>query len=41
MASSKIKELKKAIKNSTYNWEAAIASAAERIIEYPESLLWR
>lgn len=36
----KIKNLKKAIKNGTYNWTAAIEHTVERIMEYPESLIW-
>ena len=36
----KIENLKKAIENGTYDWAAAIEHTAERIIEYPESLLW-
>ena len=39
--SEKVKAIKKAIKNKTYDWEAAIKDAAEKILEYPESLLWR
>ena len=38
--SEKIENLKKAIENRTYNWAAAIEHTSERIIEYPESLLW-
>lgn len=37
----KIKTIKEAIKNGTYNWQAAIEGAADRIIQYPESLIWR
>ena len=37
----KIREIKRRIKNGSYNWEAAIESAAEKIIEYPQALLWR
>lgn len=36
----KIKNLKKAIKNGTYDWTTVIEHTAERIIEYPESLIW-
>lgn len=39
--SDKIKKIKLEIKNKTYNWKAAIENTAERIIEYPQSLLWR
>ncbi len=35
-----VETIKEAIKNGTYDWEAAITHAAERIAEYPESLLW-
>ena len=38
---NKVKEIKKAIKNKTYNWEKAIEHTAERICDNPESLLWR
>ena len=37
----KVKEIKKAIKEGKYNWDLAIKHTADRIIEYPESLLWR
>lgn len=37
----KLKAIKKAIKNGTYNWEEAIKGAASRIVENPEVLLWR
>ena len=37
----KVKEIKKAIKNGTYDWVKAIEHAADRIVEYPQSLLWR
>ena len=33
--------IKNAIKNKTYDWESAIKHTAERICEYPESLLWK
>ena len=38
---TKVEMIKKAIKDKTYDWEAAIQGAAERILEHPESLLWR
>ena len=38
---TKVEMIKKAIKDKTYDWEAAIKGAAERILEHPESLLWR
>lgn len=37
----KVKSIKLAIKSGTYNWKAAIEHTADRIIECPESLLWR
>ena len=37
---TKVEMIKKAIKDKTYDWEAAIKGAAERILEHPESLLW-
>jgi anti-sigma28 factor (negative regulator of flagellin synthesis) len=37
----KVAEIKKAIKNGTYDWEKAIEHTAERIVEYPQSLLWK
>ena len=39
--SEKIKNLKKAIKKGNYDWNAAIADAANKIVDYPQSLLWR
>ena len=41
MNKEKIKALKKAIKKGTYDWAAAIEDTAERIIDYPQALLWR
>lgn len=38
--SAKIKKIKSQIKNGTYNWQKAIESAAEKIINYPQALLW-
>ena len=38
---TKVEMIKKAIQDKTYDWEAAIKGAAERILEHPESLLWR
>ena len=38
---TKVEMIKKAIKDKTYDWEVAIKGAAERILEHPESLLWR
>ena len=37
----KIKAIKKAIKNKTYDWQKAIEDTANTIIEHPETLLWR
>ena len=37
----RIKEIKKSIKNGSYDWKAAIECAAEKILEYPQALLWR
>ena len=39
--SEKAKVIKAMIKNGTYDWSTAIEGAAVRILEYPESLLWR
>lgn len=41
LSMTKVEMIKKAIKDKTYNWEAAIKGAVERILEHPESLLWR
>lgn len=38
--SEKIKEIKDAIKNRTFDWDKAIEDAAKKIVENPESLLW-
>jgi len=37
----KVKKIKAAIKNKTYDWEAAIKGAADKIASNPEVLLWR
>lgn len=37
----RIKEIKAAVKNNTYDWAAAIEAAADRILSNPETLLWR
>lgn len=37
----KIKEIKKAIKNKTFDWDKAIEETAKKIMNNPESLLWR
>lgn len=39
--SEKIKEIKESIKNGTFDWDKAIEEAAKKIVENPESLLWR
>lgn len=36
-----LKVIKIEIKNKTYNWQKAIEDTAERILEYPQALLWR
>lgn len=36
-----VKKIKKQIKNGTYDVNAAVKSAAERIADYPQALLWR
>lgn len=36
-----VKAIKKMIANGTYDWNTAIEHTASRILEYPESLLWR
>lgn len=41
LSMTKVEMIKKAIKDKTYDWEAAIKGAPERILEHPESLLWR
>lgn len=37
----KVEEIKKAIKNGTYDWDKAIEDTADRIIDYPQALLWK
>lgn len=39
--SEKVIALKKAIKKGTYDWDKAVKATADRIVENPESLLWR
>lgn len=39
--SDKVKAIKEAIKNGTYDMEVAIKGAAEKIVNNPEVLLWR
>lgn len=38
---TKVEMIKKAIRAKTYDLEAAIKGAAEKILEHPEVLLWR
>ena len=37
----KIKEIKKSIKNGSYDLKTAIEDTAEKILNYPQALLWR
>ena len=37
----KIREIKRRIKNGSYDLEEAINDTAEKILEYPQALLWR
>ena len=37
----KVVEIKKAIKNGTYDWNKAIKGTAVVIVDYPQSLLWK
>ena len=37
----KVKAIKEAIKNKTYDLDAAIKGAADKIASNPEALLWR
>ena len=39
--STKVIKIKGAIKNGTYDIKKAIEGAADRIIDYPQSLAWR
>lgn len=38
---NQVAEIKKAIKNGTYDWNKAIEHTADRIMDYPQSLLYR
>lgn len=38
---NKIEQIKKAIKNGSYNWELAVKDTADKIANYPQALLWR
>lgn len=37
----KVKAIKEAIENGTYDWDEAIEGAAFKITDNPETLLWR
>lgn len=39
--SDKLKQLKKAIKSGKYDWKKAIEDTANKIVDYPQALLWR
>lgn len=39
--SAKVMAVKAAISNGSYNWDKAIENSAEKILNNPESLLWR
>lgn len=39
--SDKLKQLKKAIKGGKYDWNKAIEDTANKIVDYPQALLWR
>lgn len=39
--SEKIKKIKKEIKKGSYDWSKAVKSAVEKIMSYPQALLWR
>lgn len=41
MSRPDIKNIKSRIKDGSYDWEEAIEDTADKIIEYPESLLWQ
>lgn len=41
MQIEKIALLKEQIESGTYDWEKAIYDTAERIIDYPQALLWK
>ncbi len=41
MPKNKVKAIKKAIKNKTYDFDKAIKSSANKIVENPVVLLWR
>lgn len=39
--SEKVKTIKELIESGLYNWETAIELTVDKILEYPESLLWQ
>ena len=39
--SDKIKAIKSTIKNGTYDMDSAIKDVAGKIVNYPQSLLWK
>lgn len=39
--SPKIKAIKRAIKNGTYDWKKAVEDTADKIVKYPQALLWK
>lgn len=39
--SPKIQKIKSAIKNGTYDIEKAIEGTADKIVNYPQCLLWK
>lgn len=36
-----LKALRRAIKKGQYDWNKAVEDTADRVLEHPESLLWR
>lgn len=39
--SGKVKEIKEAVGNGSYDLEKAVEGTADKILKYPQSLLWR
>lgn len=39
--SAKVRNIKSAIKSGTYDIKKAIEGAADRIVDYPQSLAWK
>lgn len=37
----KVQTIKEMIKNKIYDWDEAIKITAFKIVDYPESLIWR